>query len=168
MRMFSACASLLLAVMLIQGCWMGANTRNTATITPATPDALSSDVMKQTQKATDQKSVGRISCHGRTDVPTMHRPQTVRLGCIDCYGGDPNVLVTGEISETPPSYQEGKQGACSPLASRSLARGGWKIFVRKSATVLYGSEPGRFALHQIRESWRSTRGTKHVWSASSI
>ena len=102
---------------------MGANTRNAATITPATPDALSSDVMRQTQKAADQKSVGCISCHGRTDVPTIHRPQTVRLGCIDCYGGDPNVLVTGEISETSPSYQDGKTKRMFNLSFPKLVEG---------------------------------------------
>lgn len=34
------------------------------------------------------KSEGCLTCHVRTDAPTMHVPQAVMLGCTDCHGGD--------------------------------------------------------------------------------
>ena len=35
-----------------------------------------------------RKSTGCVACHGLTDSPSMHTTGTVRLGCIDCHGGN--------------------------------------------------------------------------------
>ena len=35
------------------------------------------------------KSVGCLTCHTATDMPTMHANSAVVLGCTDCHGGDP-------------------------------------------------------------------------------
>jgi hypothetical protein len=43
---------------------------------------------RQTQEEMAAKSEGCLTCHVRTDAPTMHVPQAVRLGCTDCHGGD--------------------------------------------------------------------------------
>ena len=34
------------------------------------------------------KSDGCYSCHVKADAPTMHATPAVRLGCVDCHGGD--------------------------------------------------------------------------------
>ena len=36
----------------------------------------------------DAKSAGCLSCHVKTDAPTMHVSPAVQLGCTDCHGGD--------------------------------------------------------------------------------
>ena len=38
-----------------------------------------------------QRSAGCITCHTASDAPTMHRAQSVVLGCADCHGGNPAV-----------------------------------------------------------------------------
>ena len=36
----------------------------------------------------DAKSAGCLTCHVKTDAPTMHVSTAVQLGCTDCHGGD--------------------------------------------------------------------------------
>ena len=43
---------------------------------------------QQTKVQADAKSEGCLSCHTKTDTPTMHVNQGVTLGCTDCHGGD--------------------------------------------------------------------------------
>ena len=45
-------------------------------------------LITQSQEEADRKSAGCITCHVRTDQPTMHATGTVRLGCTDCHTGD--------------------------------------------------------------------------------
>jgi hypothetical protein len=40
------------------------------------------------QPATPVQDAGCISCHTKTDEPTMHPSGTVALGCVDCHGGN--------------------------------------------------------------------------------
>jgi hypothetical protein len=42
----------------------------------------------QTLADMEAKSAGCLSCHVRTDAPTMHATAAVQLGCTDCHGGD--------------------------------------------------------------------------------
>src|SRR5919205_4303909 len=51
---------------------------------PAAPAA-------QTPAQAAMKSLGCITCHEKTDQPTMHENQGVVLGCTDCHGGDATV-----------------------------------------------------------------------------
>src|SRR5579871_3143309 len=44
----------------------------------------------QPQEDADRKSTGCVACHGKTDAPSMHTTGTVRLGCTDCHGGNPD------------------------------------------------------------------------------
>ena len=46
----------------------------------------------QTAEEERAKSHGCVSCHTKTDQATMHVNQVVVLGCVDCHGGDPDVL----------------------------------------------------------------------------
>jgi hypothetical protein len=43
---------------------------------------------RQTVAEVDAKSAGCLSCHVKTDAPTMHVTPAVQLGCTDCHGGD--------------------------------------------------------------------------------
>ena len=45
----------------------------------------------QTAAEADVKSTGCITCHAKSDAPTMHRNKAIMLGCADCHGGNPNV-----------------------------------------------------------------------------
>jgi hypothetical protein len=48
-------------------------------------------LITQSQAEADSKSAGCVTCHVRTDQPTMHATGTVRLGCMDCHTGDNSV-----------------------------------------------------------------------------
>ena len=43
---------------------------------------------RQSNAQVDAKSAGCLSCHVKTDAPTMHVSTAVKLGCTDCHGGD--------------------------------------------------------------------------------
>ena len=43
---------------------------------------------RQTVAEVDAKSAGCLTCHIKTDAPTMHVSTAVQLGCTDCHGGD--------------------------------------------------------------------------------
>src|SRR5436309_7393747 len=64
------------------------------------PATLSS----QSQEDADGKSAGCMSCHTQTDQRTMHRSTSVRLGCIDCHGGNARVKAPGGAGS--PGYRE--------------------------------------------------------------
>jgi hypothetical protein len=46
----------------------------------------------QTQAEADAKSSGCLTCHVKTDQPTMHATPAVVLGCTDCHGGNAKVM----------------------------------------------------------------------------
>jgi hypothetical protein len=56
----------------------------TDTMAPAAPQ-------KQTVANAAEKSEGCLSCHTRTDAPTMHANPGVVLGCTDCHGGNARI-----------------------------------------------------------------------------
>jgi nitrate/TMAO reductase-like tetraheme cytochrome c subunit len=58
--------------------------------TPSEP-ARRTLLIEQSQAEMDAKSAGCLSCHTKTDSPTMHETGTVRLGCVDCHLGDASV-----------------------------------------------------------------------------
>ncbi|MBV1690168.1 hypothetical protein KRR38_21405 [Novosphingobium sp. G106] len=43
---------------------------------------------RQSVADVEAKSAGCLSCHVKTDAPTMHVTTAVQLGCTDCHGGD--------------------------------------------------------------------------------
>ena len=59
---------------------------------------------QQTIEAMMAKSDGCTSCHVRTDAPTMHMTPAVRLGCIDCHGGDATVRGNSQLPHDHPDY----------------------------------------------------------------
>lgn len=52
----------------------------------------------------DAKSAGCLTCHTKSDAPTMHLSPAVRLGCTDCHGGDTSVRGNAELPHDHPDY----------------------------------------------------------------
>ncbi len=58
----------------------------------------------QTAAEAAAKSAGCIDCHTASDAATMHRSETVVLGCTDCHGGDASIRVEHAYSHHSPEY----------------------------------------------------------------
>ncbi len=67
---------------------------------------LAMDILIQTQAEADRKSVGCVRCHSDTDQPTMHASKTLRLGCADCHGGSPEILLPTGVAQGTRPYQD--------------------------------------------------------------
>ncbi|MEO1729734.1 MAG: hypothetical protein AAFR64_03240, partial [Pseudomonadota bacterium] len=52
----------------------------------------------------DAKSEGCLTCHIKTDAPTMHVTPAVRLGCVDCHGGNPAIRGNSQLPHDHPDY----------------------------------------------------------------
>lgn len=50
----------------------------------------------QSDSDVDAKSAGCVSCHTDTDAQNMHVSESVKLGCVDCHGGSPDVTFSGK------------------------------------------------------------------------
>ncbi|UOR09608.1 hypothetical protein LCM18_03485 [Qipengyuania flava] len=65
----------------------------------------------QTEAQMAAKSDGCFSCHVRTDQPTMHETPAVRLGCVDCHGGNAEVFGNSELAHDDPAYVTARDAA---------------------------------------------------------
>ena len=63
-------------------------------------------LLGQSQSEVDRKSAGCVSCHIRTDEPSMHPTRTVRLGCIDCHGGDATATLAAGTAAGTAEYEQ--------------------------------------------------------------
>jgi hypothetical protein len=68
--------------------------------------AQQASLLGQSQSDVDRKSAGCVSCHIKTDEPSMHPTRTVRLGCIDCHGGDATAILPSGTSAGAPEYEQ--------------------------------------------------------------
>src|SRR6266481_7313244 len=97
----------------------------------AQSQAPQTGLLTQTQADADRKSAGCITCHVSTDEPTMHPTGTVRLGCVDCHGGDAAASLPPGAATDSASYQQVKQQAHphprNPEFSRN-AEGAERVF----------------------------------------
>ncbi|MEO0417659.1 MAG: hypothetical protein AAF249_02265 [Pseudomonadota bacterium] len=59
----------------------------------------------------DRKSEGCLTCHIKTDAPTMHTTPAVRLGCVDCHGGNPSVRGNSDLPHDHPDYVSARDTA---------------------------------------------------------
>jgi len=59
----------------------------------------------------EAKSAGCVSCHVKSDAPTMHATPAVRLGCTDCHGGNPGVVGNPELGFADPAYVAAREKA---------------------------------------------------------
>src|ERR1700722_4493217 len=58
----------------------------------------------ESQQDADAKSAGCISCHTKSDAPSMHDNVAVVLGCADCHGGDASVKAPAGLAAADPQY----------------------------------------------------------------
>ena len=67
----------------------------------------------QNQSVADMmaKSEGCNSCHVRTDAPTMHVSDSVRIGCTDCHGGNAEVRGNPDQGFDHPEYVAAREAA---------------------------------------------------------
>jgi hypothetical protein len=65
----------------------------------------------QTVAQVEAKSAGCLSCHVKTDAPTMHVSSAVRLGCIDCHGGNAAVVGNSALPHDHPDYVAARERA---------------------------------------------------------
>lgn len=57
------------------------------------------------------KTMGCVSCHGRTEAPTMHPTGSFSLGCTDCHGGKADVMKPNGASEQSAEYKNATRQA---------------------------------------------------------
>ena len=74
---------------------------------PVYPDAPAS----QTQASVDAKNRGCMSCHSATDRLTMHDSPAVNLACVDCHGGDSEIIKPGESKKGEADYRAAQDRA---------------------------------------------------------
>src|SRR5215469_17116997 len=92
----------------------------------------------QSQEEADKKSAGCVSCHTRTDEPTMHPTKTVHLGCTDCHGGNSSASIAPGTVEGSPEYNSVKEKA--------------HVQPRNSAFKNHGNLPERAYSSWLKES----------------
>ncbi|MCX7063370.1 MAG: hypothetical protein NT024_02130, partial [Proteobacteria bacterium] len=77
--------------------------RDYHTAPPSPPSQSASDV--------ETKTHGCLSCHTRTDRPSMHSSPAVKLGCTDCHGGDAAVIVPDGTAKGSAAYVDALEKA---------------------------------------------------------
>jgi hypothetical protein len=96
-------AALVLAIGLFAGAPMAADKEKpvkrdySAVFAPPAP-------ARQSVAEMDAKSEGCLTCHTKSDAPTMHLTPAVRLGCTDCHGGNPKVRGNVDLPHDHPDY----------------------------------------------------------------
>ncbi len=58
----------------------------------------------QSQAEVIEKNAGCMSCHTQTDNKTMHANSAVKLGCVDCHGGNQKVVKPESVTRHQPEY----------------------------------------------------------------
>lgn len=65
----------------------------------------------QTPEQVTEKNKGCLSCHKQMDSKTMHNNPAVKLGCVDCHGGDTTVFLSDNLLQDDPGYIEKRNRA---------------------------------------------------------
>jgi hypothetical protein len=94
---------------------------------PMPPELTHVDLLRQTEAGAAAKSAGCVRCHQNTHDP--HAKATVRLGCVDCHGGDPQTLVK-EAAHVAPRFPDAWQTSANPVRSYTLLNHEAPEFVR--------------------------------------
>ncbi len=84
---------------------------------PTPPDLAQADLLRQTDAEQARKSTGCIACHQNSGDP--HGKETVRLGCVDCHGGDA-CATTKEQAHIAPRFPEAWRSSANPVRSYTL------------------------------------------------
>ncbi len=79
---------------------------------PAALRGVAQDVAQPLSAAvSDASSAGCVTCHTKTDEPSMHPSGTVTIGCTDCHGGNAGVSVGTGDAEGTAAYASAKAKA---------------------------------------------------------
>ncbi|HEX7028318.1 MAG TPA: hypothetical protein VF268_13840 [Gammaproteobacteria bacterium] len=68
----------------------------------------------QSAEDVEQKNTGCQSCHTKTDSGSMHVSNAVRLGCVDCHGGDHTVVKPAGLEKDDAAYRAAQDKAHVP------------------------------------------------------
>jgi len=131
-----------------------------------------SPLLRQTQAQADAKSTGCLSCH--KGIEPMHASAAVKLGCVDCHGGDPNATDVARAHVTPrfPDVwmRNGKRSSANPerLYTRSMKESPEYIrFVNPGDLRVAQETCGGCHQGQVNAVPRSTMATSAVfWAAA--
>ncbi len=94
---------------------------------PLPPEMVGANLMRQTADAAGRKSAGCVHCHKNTHDP--HFKATLRLGCVDCHGGDAS-CVEKEGAHVVPRFPEAWTSSANPVRSYALLNHERPEFVR--------------------------------------
>ncbi len=81
----------------------------------------------QTAEEALAKSHGCLCCH--ENVTDMHREETVKLGCIDCHGGNPDAT-TEVAAHVHPRFPDAWRTSANPVRSYTLLNHESSEFIR--------------------------------------
>ena len=104
--------------------------------------------VRQSQEEADKKSAGCVSCHTRTDEPTMHSTKTVHLGCTDCHGGNSSIAIRPETAPNSADYAAAKEkahvrpGNAAVKDRSSLPERGYTLWLKESSEYVKFVNPG--------------------------
>src|SRR5262245_58815090 len=85
------------------------------------------DLLRQTREEAALKSAGCVHCHQNVHDP--HFKDTVRLGCTDCHGGNPNTTDKAQ-AHVAPRCPEAWKSSANPVRSYTLLNQESPEFVR--------------------------------------
>ena len=91
------------------------------------PEFANLNLLKQTSEEARQKSQGCIACH--KDACDPHFKETVRIGCVDCHGGDPTCNLK-EQAHVAPRFPEAWPSSAKPVRSYTLLNHERPEFIR--------------------------------------
>ena len=142
-----------------QACWQS---QQVETALPAleTP-ALTYDILGQTPDEVEKKNEGCLSCHTKTDAPTMHRSPGVRLACVDCHGGNEEIVVGSDAqpgsstydaamfkAHVQPRFPDAWKGENGKYSSRNPP-GSYTILNKESPDFIRFINPGDLRVAQL-------------------
>jgi hypothetical protein len=94
---------------------------------PLPPEMIGVDLSRQTEADAAAKSRGCVACH--QNVGDMHNKATVRLGCIDCHGGNP-CAATMDEAHVHPRFPDAWPTSANPVRSYTLLNHESPDFIR--------------------------------------
>ncbi|HET9628153.1 MAG TPA: hypothetical protein VFP14_01590, partial [Novosphingobium sp.] len=65
----------------------------------------------QSDELVESKTAGCVSCHVKSDAPTMHMTPAVKLGCTDCHGGNAAIVGNPALARNDPAYVAAREKA---------------------------------------------------------
>ena len=95
---------------------------------PTPTESVRLDLSNQTNEMAGAKSAGCLACHVGRHEPHFN-PETVRLGCVDCHGGDPTTTDI-RVAHPHPRYPEAWGTSANPVRSYTLLNRESPEFIR--------------------------------------